>query len=117
MRYDSSSEIDCLIYFFSFLAMGFYAQETDKFAYYNHITAVAEETLPGCSKAVKSTLSEVQNSILQRQGIEDLKAIASEVGICPVCRPKCHLTEKRTSTAICNSRPWHHLSKFCISEL
>jgi len=82
VSYDSSSEIDCLIYFFSFLAMGFYAQETDKFAYYNHITAVAEETLPGCSKAVKSTLSEVQNSILQRQSIEDLKAIASEVGIC-----------------------------------
>ena len=62
--------------------MGFYAQETDRFAYYNHITAVAEETLPGCSNAVKTALLQVNAGIAQSQNIEDLESVASEVGIC-----------------------------------
>lgn len=62
--------------------MGFYAQETDRFAYYNHITAVAEDTLPGCSNAVRSALLQVKDDIAQSQNIEDLESVASEVGIC-----------------------------------
>ncbi len=62
--------------------MGFYAQETDRFAYYNHITKVAEDTLPGCAKAVKLALLKVQDLIGQSQSLEELKAVATEVGIC-----------------------------------
>lgn len=62
--------------------MGFYAQETDKFAYYNHITDVAEDTLAGCSKAVKSALLQVRDRIADSQNVEDLKSVASDVGIC-----------------------------------
>ena len=62
--------------------MGFYAQETNRFAYYNHITAVAEDTYQGCSKAVKSVLLEVRDRIAQSQSVKDIESVASEVGIC-----------------------------------
>ena len=62
--------------------MGFYSQETDRFAYYDHITAVAEDTLPGCSKAVKSALLKVRDRIRQTHSVNELKSVATEVGIC-----------------------------------
>lgn len=62
--------------------MGFYAQETERFAYYNHITAVAEDTLQGCSKAVKSALLDVRDWFAQSESVEDLVTLASKVGIC-----------------------------------
>ncbi len=62
--------------------MGFYAQETNMYAYYNHVTKVAENALPGCSKAVKAALSKVQDRIDQSQNVEELVAVATEVGIC-----------------------------------
>ena len=62
--------------------MGFYAQETDRFAYYDHITAVAEDTLPGCAKAVKSALLKVSDRIGKARSVEELESVATEVGIC-----------------------------------
>ena len=62
--------------------MGFYAQETDRFAYYDHITAVAEDALPGCVKAVKSALLKIQDHIGQTQNFKELEEVATEIGIC-----------------------------------
>ena len=59
--------------------MGFYAQQVDRFAYYEHITNVAEETLLGCSAAVQQALTEVELQILASNK-DDLEA--SAVGIC-----------------------------------
>ncbi len=62
--------------------MGFYAQETDRFAYYDHITVVAEDILPGCAKAVNSSLLKVRDRIRQTQSFKELESVATEVGIC-----------------------------------
>lgn len=43
--------------------MKFYSQQTNPNAYYNHITHVAEDAVPGCSKAVKDTLLFVQRQV------------------------------------------------------
>ena len=69
--------------------MGFYSQQVHPGDYYNHITQVAEKTLPGCSKAVQDTLEAVHkehhyyDSDLSRSSYIP----ALEVGICPGTLP------------------------------
>ena len=62
--------------------MKFYAQETDAYAYYDHITNVAEQTVPGCSQSVKATLWNIQQAILESPSVQDMELLASKVGIC-----------------------------------
>jgi hypothetical protein len=59
--------------------MGFYAQQVDRFAYYDHITNVAEGTVPGCAAAVQSALTDAEMQILASSS-DDLGA--ATVGIC-----------------------------------
>jgi hypothetical protein len=70
--------------------MGFYAQEVDRFAYYDHITYVAEITLPGCAQGVKQSLLDVEKQILDTKN-DDLDA--SSVGICPGTIPEYILSD------------------------
>uniref|UniRef100_A0A7S4AWY8 Uncharacterized protein n=1 Tax=Pseudo-nitzschia australis TaxID=44445 RepID=A0A7S4AWY8_9STRA len=62
--------------------MNFYAQQTGAFAYYDHITDVAEETMSGCATGVKWSLMEVQRIIMKSQTVLELESVASKVGIC-----------------------------------
>ncbi|KAG7360080.1 serine carboxypeptidase S28 [Nitzschia inconspicua] len=57
--------------------MGFYAQQVDQFAYYNHITNVAETLIPGCAVATQSALHDVELAILTS---DDLAA--TSIGVC-----------------------------------
>jgi hypothetical protein len=59
--------------------MGFYSQEVDRFAYYDHITNVAETVFPGCAQAVRTSLVDVELQILASSS-DDLEA--SSVGVC-----------------------------------
>jgi hypothetical protein len=60
--------------------MGFYAQQVDQFAYYDHITDVAEMMVPGCALAVQLALHEVESQIRVSDD-DDLEA--TSVGVCP----------------------------------
>ena len=62
--------------------MGFYSQEVQEADYYNHITSVAEKTIPGCSKAVRDTLHVVYQDHSDSNYIPAL-----EIGICPGTLP------------------------------
>jgi hypothetical protein len=57
--------------------MKFYSQQTAQFAYYNHITAVAEGAVPGCAAAVRTTLT---------QAVQALPT-ATEWGLCAATLP------------------------------
>jgi hypothetical protein len=59
--------------------MLFYAQQVPSQAYYQHITQVAEQALPGCAAAVQRTLANVQ-SFYQHQSF---RSTAHLIGICP----------------------------------
>ncbi len=66
--------------------MAFYAQTVDRDAYYDHITHVADLTLPGCARAVRDSLLTVRNSILGSDDVdpEDGDFLHSAaVGVCP----------------------------------
>jgi hypothetical protein len=58
--------------------MKFYSQQVDQYAYYNHITKVAEQTKTGCAQAVRQSLQMVQNDIVRGEDFH-----VSQVGICP----------------------------------
>lgn len=45
--------------------MKFYAQKVHQDDYYDHITMVSEQTRAGCADAVRSTLYDIRNKILQ----------------------------------------------------
>jgi hypothetical protein len=60
--------------------MGFYAQGVNPFAYYDHISTVAETTVPGCASAVRRALQEVELQVMASDK-DDLEA--THVGICP----------------------------------
>ena len=62
--------------------MKFYSQEVSQDDYYNHISNVAEKTIPGCAKAVKDALLAVYNMDAESNYIPAL-----EVGICPGTLP------------------------------
>eukprot|EP00536_Pseudo-nitzschia_multiseries_P004687 jgi/Psemu1/188547/e_gw1.79.113.1 len=62
--------------------MKFYAQETDGSAYYDHITRVAEATLPGCAEGVKRSLLRIRRKIRNTKSRSELEAVAASVGIC-----------------------------------
>lgn len=62
--------------------MRFYSQEVHEGDYYNHITKIAEKTIPGCSKAVQDTLNAVYQDHVDSNYIPIL-----EVGICPGTLP------------------------------
>jgi len=62
--------------------MGFYAQETDQYAYYNHITQVAGDTVEGCSEGVAKDLSLLNAVIVASETIGHLKQNAYDMGIC-----------------------------------
>ena len=47
--------------------MGFYSQRVDQYDYYNLITDVAEDTVPGCANGVRTALYEVKDWILNGQ--------------------------------------------------
>jgi hypothetical protein len=61
--------------------MGFYSQKVNQYSYYDLITQVAEDTLEGCSNAVRSALRDVKQSILKGNYNE------SALGICPGSTP------------------------------
>lgn len=56
--------------------MGFYAQQVNQYEYYDLITKVAEDTLPGCADVVRSALLQVKSTILE-MGYDE-----STLGIC-----------------------------------
>ena len=61
--------------------MGFYSQQVDANAYYDHITNVTEKCSTGCSTAVSKTLATITNEIIESQ--ENYPQVASKLGICP----------------------------------
>ena len=64
--------------------MKFYAQQVDQYAYYHHITQVAEAAVPGCSAAVKDTLQAFVDRVTPLQTQADLIKISTEeLGVCP----------------------------------
>ena len=71
--------------------MKFYSQEVQPEDYYNHITKVAEQTIPGCSQSVRDTLTAVlanHNAINKHAASTNKNYIpALEVGICPGSLP------------------------------
>lgn len=73
--------------------MLFYAQKVSQYDYYNHITKVAESTIPGCSKAVRSVLGAVNDVILY--SIQD-DFHETELGICPGTIPQ-YISDQRGS--------------------
>jgi hypothetical protein len=75
--------------------MGFYAQEVDRFAYYDHITNVADTSFPGCARGVQATLVDVELLILASTK-DDLEA--SAVGICSRTIPDYILTDDDPNT-------------------
>jgi Serine carboxypeptidase S28 len=58
--------------------MKFYAQQVPDFAYYEHITKVADAALPGCSRGVQESLYEIQQ--LFQSGTAPP---SFDIGICP----------------------------------
>jgi Serine carboxypeptidase S28 len=77
--------------------MGFYAQHVDRFAYYDHITNVAETTVPGCASATQAALQEVELKILVSNK-DDLEA--SLLGICPGTVPDYILQDEDPHTTM-----------------
>jgi hypothetical protein len=65
----------------------FYSQQVDQYAYYNHITKVAEETLTGCANAIQQSLQTVQEILLNPPppvANETTEAFdTTRLGICP----------------------------------
>ena len=61
--------------------MGFYSQQVNQYDYYNLITKVADDTLPGCADAVRSALLQVKSTILE-EGYKE-----STLGICQGSTP------------------------------
>jgi pimeloyl-ACP methyl ester carboxylesterase len=66
--------------------MLFYSQQVEPNAYYNHISKVAEKSLPGCFQNVKRTLY-VVDIILQALPLNDLDNMVQAFGFCPDSRP------------------------------
>ncbi|CAB9503064.1 Lysosomal Pro-X carboxypeptidase [Seminavis robusta] len=60
----------------------FYSQQVQEGDYYNHISKVAEKTIPGCSKAVRQALDDVL-----QEGSSSNYIPAIDVGICPGTLP------------------------------
>ena len=60
--------------------MEFYAQRVDQFAYYDHITNVAENCSTGCANAVKTALLNVVDIISNE--VLTLKEAATKMGLC-----------------------------------
>jgi len=78
--------------------MLFYAQTiSSQYDYYNHITKVAEATITGCSKAVRSALEDVNDVILNGPQ-HDLHE--TELGICPSTVPD-YITDNQNDCAKC----------------
>jgi hypothetical protein len=66
--------------------MKFYSQQVDQYAYYNHITKVAEDTLTGCATAIQQSLQTVQEILLNPPPPESESQEAfdtARLGICP----------------------------------
>jgi hypothetical protein len=61
--------------------MTFYSQRVDQYDYYNLITTVAEDTLPGCADGVRAALYEVRDWILNGHYDE------GSVGVCAGSTP------------------------------
>lgn len=62
--------------------MGFYSQRVDQYEYYDLITRVAEDTLPGCVNDVRTALMHVKDWILGGRFQDE-----DSVGICPGTTP------------------------------
>mmetsp|Transcript_9085 Transcript_9085/g.26969 ORF Transcript_9085/g.26969 Transcript_9085/m.26969 type:complete len:559 (-) Transcript_9085:632-2308(-) len=73
--------------------MKFYAQETDVSAYYDHITKVSEDTLPGCAAGVERSLLRVRSAIRHTKSLTELESVAGSVGICEGSIPDYILSE------------------------
>jgi hypothetical protein len=59
--------------------LNMYAQRTDPNIFYDIVTTAAEKASPGCPAAVKTTLTDLVEIILNATSVEDA---ASEVGVC-----------------------------------
>jgi hypothetical protein len=55
-----------------------YAQKLDEYAYFDKITDVAEESSPGCAAAVKQTLLDMQDILMEES---QHKRVAKQMGI------------------------------------
>jgi hypothetical protein len=64
----------------------FYAQQVDSKSYYQHITNVADQCLPGCAKSVHKTLYTAMKWI-QLQSNDQLQLSSEALGICPKTLP------------------------------
>ena len=67
--------------------MKFYAQQVDQYAYYHHITTVAEHTVPGCASSVQETLGIFVDQTKELNSVDELVQVAQELGICPESIP------------------------------
>lgn len=57
-----------------------YSQELDPYAYFEKVTDVAEESSPGCAKAVKGTLLEIEVALHDPSW--NFEEVAEQMGIC-----------------------------------
>jgi hypothetical protein len=72
----------------------FYSQQVNQYAYYDHITKVSDQTLPGCADAVRKSLGEVKTRIMKGQ------YNASILGICEGTIPDYIHTETKEGLAM-----------------
>lgn len=58
-----------------------YSHDVDQYAYFDKISAVADQSSPGCAKAVRSALDSVQKDFLSRT--DTITESAPLLGVCP----------------------------------
>lgn len=67
--------------------MTFYSQQVDSGAYYEHISAVAEKSLPGCAANVKKALH-IVDAVCRKLSVDDIDNMAQDLGFCPDTVPE-----------------------------
>ena len=70
--------------------LNMYAQRTDPNVFYDIVTSAAEKASPGCPAAVKATLTDLVNTIMNSSSVQDA---ASKVGVCADSIPS-HIATK-----------------------
>lgn len=80
MRFEHPDVVD--ISYASSAPLNLYSHHTDQYAYYEKVTATADEASPGCADAVRSALLAAQDDITSSQK-EAITSVAQRYGICP----------------------------------
>jgi len=78
MRFLHSDKIDAA--YAASAPIQFYAQKVEQWAYYDHITTVADKSSPGCSDSIKTALMNILDVIAKE--VVSMEEAAQKMGIC-----------------------------------